>query len=107
MAGAAAGHGVAGLTLALSSSSRSVAICWALTLLCSSRARCVDSTLDCSALTRQRSYGQVRAEEWVPLLPVKPDCCADPPASPTLCHKHLLSREIQKEGPREGLRASC
>lgn len=56
-AGVTAVHGVAALTLAFSSSSRSMEICWTMTFLCSSRARCEDSALDCSAVTRHRSWG--------------------------------------------------
>lgn len=68
-AGMAAGDGVAGLTLARSSSSRSMAVCWARTFLCSSRARCVDSALDCSALARQRSWGRAGSEPSALHLP--------------------------------------
>lgn len=98
MAGTAAGHRVAGLTLARSSSSRSMAICWFITFLCSSSARCVDSALDCSALTRQRSCSRVRAESLLHSgLTVPAGAVQSHPTSPALCHKHLLSREVQNE----------
>lgn len=87
VAGPAAERGAAGPTLARSSSSRSTAVCLATTRLCSSSARCVASALDCSALTRQRSCGGVRAEGALPA----PGGLCKATASPTPCHKHLLS----------------
>ena len=87
-AGIIAERGVATLTLAFSSSSRSMAICWTMTFLCSSRARCVDSALHCSAFTRHRSWGWVRSEDTCPLDP-PPAPTSGPTAPPAAVQTHL------------------